>query len=156
MVECGTAVGYSALWIARELKAAGRGGRLITMEIKPELTREAKAHIREAGLSEYVTFQVGDARKLVKEVKGPVDFVFIDCHPPNYFACLLGLEERLSDGAIVVADNAGYGARGMADYTKHVRAKYKSKTEWFDINLPWAKRDAIEVTVVSRPKAKKE
>ena len=32
VVECGTAIGYSGLWIARELKAAGRG-KLITIEI---------------------------------------------------------------------------------------------------------------------------
>jgi predicted O-methyltransferase YrrM len=32
VVECGTAIGYSGLWIARELKAAGTG-KLITIEI---------------------------------------------------------------------------------------------------------------------------
>ena len=44
-----------------------------------------------------------------------------------------------------LADNAGYGARGMANYTKHVRSKYNSHIELFDINLPWSNRDAIEV-----------
>ena len=34
-------------------------------------------------------------------------------------------------------------------------AKYNSHIEWFDINLPWAKRDAIEVTIIEPPKAKK-
>ena len=78
------------------------------------------------------------------------DFVLLDCLPRNYHACFIGLEDKFEDGAIVVADNAGYGARGMANYLKHVRAKYKSTTEWFDIDLPWAKRDALEVTVVRR------
>lgn len=154
VVEGGTAIGYSGLWIARELKAARRG-KLITMEIVPALAREAEANFRKAGLAEYVTVKVGDARKIVKEIKGPIDFVFLDCHPPNYYPCFLGLEDRLRPGAVVVADNAGYGARGMADYTKHVRAKYNSHIEWFDINLPWAKRDAIEVTIIEPPKAKK-
>ena len=156
VVECGTAVGYSGLWIARELKAAGRG-KLITIEIDPNRAREAEAHFRKAGLTEYVTFKVGDARKIVKELQGPIDFVLLDCGPSNYHACFLGLEDKLRDGAVVVADNAGYGARGMANYLKHVRSKYKSSTEWFDIDLPWSKRDAIEVTIVSRsqPKQKK-
>jgi predicted O-methyltransferase YrrM len=149
VVECGTAVGYASLWIARELKAAGRG-KLTTIEIVPSRAREAEANIKKAGLADYVTVRVGDARKLVKEMKGQIDFVFLDCLPPNYHACFIGLEDKLEDGAIVVADNAGYGARGMANYLKHVRARYKSTTEWFDINLPWAKRDAIEVTVVRR------
>jgi predicted O-methyltransferase YrrM len=152
VVECGTAAGYSGLWIARELKAAGRG-KLTTIEIDARLSREAGANFRKAGLEDYVTLKVGDARKVVKELKGPIDFVLLDCVPSNYHACFLGLEDRLRDGAIVVADNAGYGARGMAAYLKHVRSKYRSRTEWFDIDLPWAKRDALEVTVISPPAA---
>jgi len=100
-----------------------------------------------------VTVRVGDARKLVQEVEGPVDFVLLDCGPSNYHQCFLGLEDKLRRGATVVADNAGYGARGMKPYTDHVRAKYQSQTEWFDIDLPWAKRDAIEITVIA-PRAK--
>ena len=155
VVEGGTAVGYSALWIGRELKAAGRG-KLITMEILPELAREAEAHLKKAGLADYVTVKIGDARKIVKDIEGPIDFVFLDCHPPNYYPCFIGLEDRLRPGAVAVADNAGYGARGMADYTKHVRSKYNSHIEWFDINLPWSKRDAIEVTIIEPPKGKVE
>jgi predicted O-methyltransferase YrrM len=153
VVEGGTAIGYSGLWIARELKAVG-GGKLITMEIDPALAREAEANFKRAGLADYVTVKVGDARKIVKDIEGPIDFVFLDCNPPNYYPCFLGLEDRLRSGAVVVADNAGYGAGGMADYTKHVRTKYNSHIEWFDINLPWAKRDAIEVTIIEPPKAK--
>ncbi len=155
VVECGTAIGYSGLWITRELKAAG-GGKLVTIEINAPLSREAEANFRKAGLAEYVTLRVGDARKIVKQLKGPIDFVFLDCGPSNYHACFLGLEDKLKEGAIVVADNAGYGARGMAKYLKHVRSKYRSSTEWFDINLPWAKRDAIEVTIISPPQPKQQ
>lgn len=155
VVECGTAVGYSGLWIARELKRAG-AGKLITIEIGADLSRRAEANFRKAGLAEYVTLRVGDARKIVKELKGPIDFVFLDCGPENYHACFLGLEDKLKDGAIVVADNAGYGARAMAEYLKHVRSKYTGTTEWFDIDLPWAKRDAIEVTIISPRQPERE
>ena len=146
VVECGTAIGYSGLWIARELRAAG-GGKLITIEINADRSREAEDHFRKAGLEAYVTTKVGDARKVVKELEGPIDFVFIDCGYSNYLPCLAGLEEKLSDGAVVVADNVGIGAGGMADYLEHVRANYTSRTEWFDVNLPWGKRDAMEISV---------
>jgi len=149
VVECGTAIGYSGLWIARELKAAGRG-KLVTIEISPERAREAEANFRKAGLDEYVTVKVGDARKVVKDIQGPVDFVFIDCGYANYYPCLVGLEDKLSDRAVVVADNAGIGARGMDDYLKHVRSEYKSRTEWFDLDVPWAKRDAMEVSILPK------
>jgi predicted O-methyltransferase YrrM len=147
VVECGTALGYSGLWIARELKATGKG-KLISVEISPQRAKQAEANFRKAGLEKIVTIKVGDARQVVKQIKGPIDFVFIDCGYANYLPCLEGLQKRLSRGAIVVADNVGIGKSGMKDYLEAVRSKYKSRTEWFDLELPWARRDAMEVSVV--------
>ena len=149
VVECGAALGYSGLWIARELKTAGKG-RLITIEIDPQRAKQAEANFRKAGLQKFVTVKVGDARKVVKQITGPIDFVFLDCGYSNYYPCLAGLEKKLSGGAVVVADNTGIGAGGMDDYLKHVRSKYKSRTEWFNLDLPWAKRDAMEISVAPR------
>ena len=146
-VECGTAIGYSGLWIARELKAAGRG-KLVTVEINPDRAKEAEANFRRAGLAEYVTIRVGDARKVVEKIDGPIDFLFVDCGYSNYHPILVKLQKKLRPGAVVVADNVGIGARGMDDYLKHVRSRYRSETEWFDLELPWAERDAIEVSVL--------
>jgi predicted O-methyltransferase YrrM len=150
VVECGTAIGYSGLWMARELKALGKG-KLITIEISADRARQAEQNFREAGLDELVEVRVGDARKVVKQLEGPVDFLFIDCNYPNYYPCLVGIEDKLADGAVIVADNVGIGAGGMTDYLKRVRSRHRSKTEWFDLDLPWAKRDAMEVTVFQRP-----
>jgi caffeoyl-CoA O-methyltransferase len=149
VVECGTAIGYSGLWIARELKAAGRG-KLITIEIDENRVKQARANFEKAGLADVVEVRIGDARKLVSKIEGPVDFVFIDCNYSNYYPCFRGLEKQLAPGAVVVADNVGIGAFGMKDYLDHVRSKYRSRTEWFDIDLPWGKRDAMEITSIER------
>lgn len=149
VVECGTAIGYSGLWIASQLKAIG-AGKLITIEIDPDRAKEARRNFAEAGLGDYVEVRVGNARELVKQIDGPVDFVFIDCGYSNYHPCLTGLEDRLADGAIVVADNVGIGASGMKDFLDHVRKKYRSRTDWFELDLPWAKRDAMEITIVGK------
>ncbi len=149
VVECGTAVGYSGLWIARELKAAGRG-QLITIEIDEDRAKHAQANFEKAGLADVVEVRVGDARKLVREIKSVVDFLFIDCNFSNYGPCFVGIEDKLEAGAVVVADNVGVGASSMKDYLDAVRSKYRSKTEWFDIDLPWGKRDAMEVTIIKR------
>ncbi len=149
VVECGTAMGYSGLWIARELKRAGTG-HLITLEISPARAKTAEASFRKAGLERFVTVKVGDARELVKQIDGPIDFVFIDCGPSNYGACLKGLQNKLEKGAVLVADNAGLYGGGMDDYLKKVRADYKSRLEWFDVGLPWAKRDAMEISIVPK------
>ncbi len=151
VVECGTAIGYSGLWIARELKKSGRG-HLITIEIVPANAREAEANFRRAGLEKYVTVKVGDARKVIKEIAGPIDLLFLDCGYSNYHPCFVAAEGKLSPGATVVADNVGFGSSSMDDYLKVVRTKYQSRTEWFDVKLPWGERDAMEVTVIAKRK----
>lgn len=147
VVECGTAVGYSGLWIARELKAAGQG-QLITIEIDEDRVQQARVHFEKAGLSDVVEVRQGDARNVAGQIKGPVDFLFVDCNYSNYHPCFQAIEKQLAPGAVVVADNVGIGAYGMRDYLDHVRTKYQSKTEWFEIDLPWGKRDAMEVTLI--------
>jgi predicted O-methyltransferase YrrM len=148
VVECGTALGYSGLWIARELKKSGRG-KLITIEINSNSAKRAEENFRRAGLADYVTVKVGDARKVVKTLEGPIDFLFLDCGYSNYHPCFVALEEKLRPGATAVADNVGIDSSGsMNNYLKLVRGKYQSRTEWFDVNLPWVKRDAMEVTVL--------
>lgn len=147
VVECGTAIGYSGLWIARELKQAGRG-KLITIEIDPERAREAQRNFQRAGLADIVSVRVGDARTVAQELPGPVDFVLLDCGYENYFPVFVALEPKLRPGAVVVADNVGLGSAAMSDYLKLVRTKYRSRTEEFDVDLPWARHDAMEVTVI--------
>jgi predicted O-methyltransferase YrrM len=147
IVECGTAIGYSALWMARELKNLGQG-KLITIEIDEERAQAAAEYIRRAGLEKIVEVRIGDARELVKQITEPVDFLFLDCGYGNYYPCLMGIRDRLRPGAMVVADNVAIGERAMRDYLEYVRTHFKSSTEWFDIDLPWVKRDAIEVSIV--------
>ncbi|MDE0020067.1 MAG: class I SAM-dependent methyltransferase [Candidatus Poribacteria bacterium] len=150
-VECGTAVGYSALWFGRELLKTG--GRLITLEINPSRHARARANIESAGLAEVVEARLGDARELLKAIKDDVAFLHLDNDYGNYAPCFEAIEPRLADGAIVAADNAGIGANGMRDYLERVRGAYESKTVWFELNLPWVKRDAIEISVYRKNRA---
>lgn len=153
VVECGTAIGYSALWIARELektRTAEHQPKLITIEIDPKRAKEAQEYFRRAKLDHLIEVKVGDAKKVVRDLQGPIDFVFIDCNGPNYFGCIDGLKDKLSPGAVIVADNAGISAASMKDYLDFVRKNYESRTEWFDMELPWGKRDAMEISIVPK------
>ncbi len=153
VVECGTAIGYSALWIARELektRTAEHQPKLITIEIDPKRAKEAQEYFRRAKLDHLIEVKVGDAKKVVRDLQGPIDFVFIDCNGPNYFGCIDGLKDKLSPGAVIVADNAGISAASMKDYLDFVRTNYESRTEWFDMDLPWGKRDAMEISIVPK------
>jgi predicted O-methyltransferase YrrM len=145
VVECGTAIGYSGLHIADGLRANGRG-RLLTIEIDHERAGEAEENIRSAGLLGFVEIKRGDAVQVLQTLQDPVDFLFLDNSYRNYFPCFQAIRHRLTKGAWLVADNVGIGEREMADYLSHVRSCCESATWWFDTDLPWALRDAMEVT----------
>jgi predicted O-methyltransferase YrrM len=145
VVEVGTAIGYSALWIADVLRKLNRG-RLITLEQDPERVKEAGLYFQRAGLAGFIAQYQGDARELIKEVTGPVDLLFLDGGFANYYPCFLNCKRQLRDGALLVADNAGIGAAEMAGYLDFVRRSFESRTEWFDTDLPWNPRDAMEIS----------
>lgn len=149
IVECGTAIGYSGLWMLRVLKTLGRG-RLITIEIDPDRAAQARTNFERAGLADLVDSRIGDAQEVLKSIQTSVDFLLLDNNFDNYFPCFQAIESRLTSPATVLADNVGIGAEAMADYLTHVRECYESETHWFDIDLPWVKQDAIEVSIYRR------
>lgn len=147
IVEVGTAIGYSGLWIAHVLEELGQG-RLTTLEMDPERAQQAAGYFQRAGLAGRITQLVGDARERIGEVNGPIDVLFLDGGFENYYPCFLRCRDRLRPGALLIADNAGIGADDMADYLGHVRQHYESRTEWFETDLAWNPRDAMEISVV--------
>ena len=128
VVEVGTAIGYSGLWIAKTLRDLGRG-RLVTLEQDAGRAAEAAGYFQRAGFDTIITQMVGDARERIGEVVGPIDFLFLDGGFENYFPCYLRCRDRLRPGSVLVADNAGIGAKEMADYLDHVRKHCSSRTE---------------------------
>ena len=146
IVECGTAIGYSGLWMVATLRATGKGS-LITVEIDTGRAHEAQENFRRANVADLIDSRIGDATEVLKAITEPVDFLLLDNNYSNYFPCFRAIESRLTDRATIVADNVGIGAAGMADYLNHVRSHYESRTHWFETDLPWVKRDAMEVTI---------
>jgi predicted O-methyltransferase YrrM len=150
VVECGTAIGYSGLWIATTLRRLG-AGRLITIELDAARAAEARRNFERAGVSDWVDAREGDARELLRSITDPVDFLLLDNDFQNYHPCFRAIEPRLTTSAVILADNVGIGATSMTDYLSLVRSSYPCETVWFDTNLPWLSRDAIEVTYYQRP-----
>jgi len=149
VVECGTAIGYSGLHIADALRTTGHG-RLITIEVDTVRAMEAERNFQKAGLKSLVDIRTGDAAVVLKQVHEAVDFLFLDNSFANYYSCLMSILPRLVAGATIVADNVGIGAGGMDDYLDYVRSHFESSTHWFDLDLPWASRDAMEVSIYTR------
>ena len=160
IVECGTAIGYSGLWMLRVLKTLGTG-QLITVEINPDSAHRARENFERAGVADLVDSRIGDAAAVLKSIEDPVDFLFLDNNKDGYFACFQAIKSRLTDPATLVADNVGR-AEQMAEYLEHVRSHYDSETHWFerrwrrrrgggeDSNRGQRRRDGMEVSIYRR------
>lgn len=117
-LEIGTSTGYSGIYIAWALSKTG--GRLITIEINEGRHKTALENFRQAGLLEYIDARLADAHSLVKELKGPFDFVFSDADKgwlKNYF---IDLDPKLMVGGCYATHNISrrsyYGQQAYLEY----------------------------------------
>ncbi|WP_432415393.1 O-methyltransferase [Chromohalobacter israelensis] len=122
ILELGTSLGYSTLWLADAARATG--GRVTTIELEAEKSALAKEMAEDAGLAEWVDYQVGDALTLLDSLDGPFDFVLVDHWKDLYLPSFEAFRDKLAPGAILVADNMirGGGSGGQAEYAAAVRA----------------------------------
>jgi predicted O-methyltransferase YrrM len=102
ILEIGTAIGYSGIWLAGALPA---GGMLLTIEMNDERAREARTNIERAGLADRVNVMIGDAARLVAKVAGPFDLIFQDGDKQQYGPLLDRLVALLKPGGLLVTDN---------------------------------------------------
>jgi predicted O-methyltransferase YrrM len=102
ILEIGTAIGYSGIWLAGALPP---GGMLFTMEMDPARVKVARANFERAGLADRVSVMTGDAQLLVAKVSGPFDLIFQDGSKRLYSPMLDRLIELLRPGGLLVTDN---------------------------------------------------
>ena len=102
ILEIGTAIGYSGIWLASALPP---GGMLITMEKSEERAREARDNFARAGVADRVSVLVGDAQLKLAKVAGPFDLIFQDGDKRLYTPMLDRLVALLRPRGLLVTDN---------------------------------------------------
>lgn len=103
VVEIGTSVGYSGLWFCLTLKKTG--GKLTTFEINERRAAMAKANFERAGVADIVTIVLGDAHETVKQLKEPIDVLFLDADKEGYIDYFEKLSPLVRPGGVVIAHN---------------------------------------------------
>jgi predicted O-methyltransferase YrrM len=125
-LEIGTSTGHSGIYIAWALSKTG--GKLVTIDIDEERHKTALENFRKAGLSEYIDARLADAHTLVKELKGPFDFVFSDADKDWYKNYFTDVDPKLLVGGCFTTHNIsdrsgrGYGGGGSGSYLEYVRS----------------------------------
>lgn len=117
-VEIGTSTGHSAIWIGWALSKTG--GKLITIEIDEARHKQALKNFKEAGLEDVIDARLADAHQLVKELEGPIDFVFSDADKNWYIQYFKDIHPKLVKGGCFTAHNVTM--RGLKDFVAFVKA----------------------------------
>lgn len=112
IVEVGTAIGFSTLWMAL---GQGPDGRIVTIDPDRNRTDRARAFWRRAGVAdEHITVVNRPALDAIggeDALKGPFDLAFIDALKHEYRRYVEALLPLLAPRALVVADNVLWSGR---------------------------------------------
>jgi caffeoyl-CoA O-methyltransferase len=125
-LEIGTSTGHSTIWIAWALSKTG--GKMVTIEIDESRHKKAIENLKSLGLSDYVDARLADAHELVKQLKGPFDFVFSDADKTWYTQYFKDLQDKLSVGACFTAHNVKNNFSGIDEFMKYVRGQKNFET----------------------------
>lgn len=113
ILEIGTSIGYSTLWLATALPA---DGMMITMECEAAVAGRARDHMTVAGYGSRVSVMVGDATRFLHKIAGPFDLIFQDSDKTLYEPMHHRLVELLRPGGVLVADNILWNGEVIPGY----------------------------------------
>lgn len=118
IVEFGTSIGVSTLFLAAALRDNG-GGSLITSEFEPSKIAKAKENLQVGGLLDLVEIREGDAlQTLSSNLPDPIDLLLLDGSKALYLEILTLTEKYLKPGALILADDA----ESSPDYLAYIRS----------------------------------
>jgi predicted O-methyltransferase YrrM len=113
VLEFGTCLGYSTLWIAQALKETG--GKLISVEYDKGLYETTKRNIKLAGLSEIVDLILGDASEVIDRIEGPFDIILQDSDKSLYLEMLEKCIKLTRKNGLIIADDVLFKPMGIPE-----------------------------------------
>lgn len=137
VLEIGTSVGFSTIWLAEAVRE--NNGKVITIEEDQGKISRAKENFQNAGLSENIEVTRGIAIDVIKELDSGIkenktlefDMIFVDADKENlkeYFDHLLNM---VKINGLIVTDNILYPEKFhslMQDYKQHIESKSNVRT----------------------------
>ncbi len=103
ILELGTAIGYSAIFMGRYVC---ENSRIVTIENYEKRILSAKENIKKAGMEQKICLVEGDALEEMKKMQSEsFDFIFMDAAKAQYIYFLQEAVRLLKTGSVLVADN---------------------------------------------------
>lgn len=120
ILEIGAAIGYSTLWLARDLE-----GELVTIELNEASAREAQDNFDTLGYDN-IKLLTGNALEILPTLEGKFDFIFIDAAKGQYPNFLEESLRLINDGGLIIADDVLF--KGMIADDRFYHPRYSTLT----------------------------
>ncbi len=130
VLEIGMAVGFSSGFISEFLPEEGH---ITTIDRYPMMIEQAKINFRLLGIEDKVTILEGDANKILPELKGEFDFVFMDAAKGQYIYMLPHVLRLTRKGGVIMVDDVlqeGRVAQGYTEIPRRQRTIHKRLNEF--------------------------
>ena len=102
ILEVGTAVGFSALFMSEYAPA---DCRITTIEKYEKRIPIARENFRRAGKEDVITLLEGDATEILHSLTGSYDLIFMDAAKGQYIHFLPDVLRLLAPGGVLLSDN---------------------------------------------------
>ena len=114
VLELGTCIGYSGIWIAEALKSTG--GKLTTIEYDEILIKEAKQNFKNADVTDQIDLIEGDILKITSSFENNFfDIVVQDSKKSLYPELLEECIRVTRSGGMIIADDTLYRPKGITE-----------------------------------------
>ena len=121
ILELGTAVGYSTLWLAEDYS-----GEIVTIELKEKEAQAASNFFTSFGYDN-IELLTGDALEIMPTLEGSFDFIFLDAAKGQYPNFLEISKKLLAEGGLLVADDVLF--KGMIADDRFYHPRYNTLTK---------------------------
>ena len=103
LLEIGTAVGYSSLYMSGFIAPEAQ---IDTIELSEERVKEARANIESLGKASVITVHQGDAAEVLKTLsEDNYDFAFVDAAKGQYIYYYPEVMRLVKKGGLIISDN---------------------------------------------------
>jgi len=107
-LECGMAIGYSVIHLARGM---GADGLVITIDPSDQMIKAAEGYLTRAGLRERAQIEKGYALEVIPRLNETFDLIFLDAVKEEYQGYLDLALPKLRTGGVVLCDNLLWGGQ---------------------------------------------
>ncbi len=139
VLEIGTGIGYSSIWLGEAVRATG--GKVVTIDNHERTHKEVLKNLVEAGLSDVVEPLLGNAEEIVPALTDEWDIIFQDGGKYLYPLLYNELFLRLKQGGLLIADDTLFRVnpdvrKQLGVYTDEYNKRVFSDSRLYSTILP--------------------